>query len=291
MNEIGIVTDSHSGISKEEADRLGIYILPMPFFIDDECYYENVSLSREEFFQAQKEGRRISTSQPTPEDVKTLWRNVLENHKELVYIPISSGLSGSCATAQSLAQEKEFSGRVYVVDNGRVATPLHRCILDTVELVQHGYSGEEIKNILQGEKDKVTIYLAVKTLEYLKKGGRISPAVAVVGTAFNISPILKLNIGMLESYKKCHGFTKAKKAMLAAMKQDIETRFKEEYEKGGLYLMAASTASPEETEAWVQEIKQEFPGMEVMCDNLTLGVACHTGQGALGIGCSCKPVM
>ena len=204
-------------------------------------------------------------------------------------MPISSGLSGSCNTARMLAQQDEFEGKVFVVDNGRISTPMHRSILDALELIEKGYGAEEIKNILEAAKNKMSRYIAVETLEHLKNGGRISATSAAIGTALNIKPILQLNVGLLESYKKVRGMKKAKREMLESMKQDFETKFKKAYEKGEIYLLAASSADEETTQKWVEEIKAYFPGMDVLCDNLSLGISCHTGEGALGIGCSCKP--
>lgn len=291
MKKIGIITDSHSSITQEEAKKLGVTVLPMPFYIEEECYYEDVTLTRDDFFKHLEDGKKVSTSQPSPEDVMEAWREGLKEYEKLLYIPISSGLSGGCMTAQGLAEKSEFKDKVLVVDNGRVSTPAHCAIIDALNMIEKGCSAEEIKNTLEEYKDKETIYLAVKTLEYLKKGGRLSPVAALIGTALKISPVLKLDIGNLDSYKNCRGFNKAKKTMLAAMRNDLENRFKDWYEKGEIYLLAASSGTKEETEQWIKEIQEEFPDMEVMCDNLSLGVCCHTGAGALGIGCSCKPIL
>lgn len=288
-NKIGIMTDSHSGIGAEEAARLGIKVLPMPFCINDISYYEEVSITREEFYQRLKEGIQVSTSQPSPQEVMDMWDEMLKEYDQILCIPISSGLSGSCQTANMLADEEPYEGHVYVVDNGRVATPQHRSILDAVELIEQGYSAEQIKNALEEARDQMNIYIGVNTLEYLKKGGRIKPAVAMLGTLLSIKPILQFDVGTLDTYRKCRSFSAAKKDMIAAMKHDFETRFKEQYENKEIYLLAASSADKETTEEWVREIKEAFPGMEVMCDNLSLGVSCHIGYGGLGIGCSCKP--
>lgn len=289
MKAIGIVTDSHSSISQELAKQMGIYVLPMPFYINDDCYYEDITLSREEFFRKLDSGAAISTSQPSPEAVMELWDQALLECEKILYIPISSGLSGSCQTASMLAAEEPYAGRVYVVDNGRVSTPLHRAILDALELMEEGYPIEQIKEILEAYRDKMVIYIGVETLEHLKKGGRISAATAAIGSVLNIKPVLKFDIGTLDTFKKCRGMAKAKKVMLEAMHHDMENQFKEWYEKGEIYLLAASSASKEETEEWVREIRESFPGMEVMCDDLSLGVSCHIGCGGLGIGCSCRP--
>jgi len=290
MNRVGVITDSHGGISTEEAARFGIKILPMPFYFGDKCYYEGVSITREDFFERLNSGEVVSTSQPSPEEVMNIWREGLQEFEQILYMTLSSGLSGACNTAMMLAEEDEFEGRVFVVDNGRISTPMHRSILDALELIEEGYGAEDIKRILEASKDKMSIYIAVETLEYLKKGGRITPAAATIGTLLNIKPILSLNVGVLDNYEKCRGMKKAKREMLAAMKHDVETTFREYYEKGELYLMAASSADEKTTEEWVEEIRDYFPGMEVLCDPLSLGISCHTGEGALGIGCSCKPM-
>ncbi len=289
MRKVGVITDSHSGITQQQAKELGILVLPMPFYFNEECYYEDVSLSREEFFEKLDSGVKIATSQPAPADVMKLWDKGLEQFDEIVYIPISSGLSGSCATAITLALEKPYFGKVFVVDNGRVSTLLHRSVLDALEMVEEGYSAQEIKKMLEESRDKMVIYVGVETLEHLKQGGRISQAAATLGTVLNIKPVLKFDVGTLDPYKKCHGFAKARRVMIEAMQQDLETIFREWQERGEAYLLAASSASEEETQGWVQEIKEAFPGMDVMCDKLSLGVSCHIGQGGLGIGCSCRP--
>lgn len=289
MRKVGIVTDSHSGISQEEAKELGIHVLPMPFYIEEECFYENVTITRDTFFKELRDGKNVSTSQPSPGDVMKLWKEVLTEYETILYLPISSGLSGSYETAHMLSTEEEFCQRVYVVDHGRVASPLRRTILDALELVGEGYTAEQIKEILEGERDKVSIYIAVETLEYLKKGGRITPATAAIGTLLNIKPVLQLDVGMLESFSKCRGMKKARKEMLAALRNDMETRYREFYEKDELYLLAASSADEATTEEWLKEIQSEFPGMEVLFDYLPLAICCHTGEGALGVGCSCRP--
>jgi len=289
MKRVGIVTDSHGGISLKEAEGLGIKVVPMPFYFGDDCYYEGVSISREEFFERLNNGESVSTSQPSPETVMEAWKAALTEYESVLYMPLSSGLSGSCNTAKMLAGEEEFEGKVFVVDNGRIATPMHRSILDALELIEEGFSAQEVQAILEEAGSKMSIYIAVETLEYLKKGGRITPATAAIGNVLNIKPILKLNTGVLETYKKTRGMKKARQEMLEAMKHDFDVTFKEYADKGEIYLMAASSADEATTQEWVDEIKAYFPGMEVLCDNLSLGICCHTGEGALGIGCSCRP--
>lgn len=289
MKPIGIVTDSHSSITPRQAEELGILVLPMPFYFGEECFYENRDLSREAFFEKLEAGVPVTTSQPGLQEVMDIWDEALKEYEKILYIPISSGLSGSCQVAMAMAEDEPYHGRVLVVDNGRVSTPLHRSILDALELIEEGYSAEEIKQILEENKARMVIYIGVETLEHLKKGGRITPAAAMLGNVLNIKPILKLSVGKLDSFKKCRGFAKARKTMIEAVREDLENQFKEEYQNGELYLMAASSASEEETRQWVEEIEEAFPGMEVMCDNLSLGVCCHIGRGGLGIGLSCRP--
>lgn len=289
MQKVGIVTDSHSGVSQEDAKKMGIYVLPMPFYIEEACFYEDVTITRETFFKELAEGKAVSTSQPSPGEVMKLWKEVLAEYETILYLPISSGLSGSYETAHMLSEEEEFAGRVFVVNHGRVASPLRRTLLDTIELVKEGYTAEQIKDILEGERDKVSIYIAVETLEYLRKGGRISTATAALGTLLNIKPVLQLDVGMLESFSKCRGMKKARKEMLAAIRRDVETKYSEYDKKGELYLLAASSADEEMTADWLREIREEFPDKEILFDYLPLAICCHTGEGALAVGCSCRP--
>ena len=289
MKSIGVATDSHSGITPQEAEKLDVMVLPMPFYIGEQCYYEEVSITREEFFEHLNNGEKVSTSQPSPEAVMELWREGLKKYESLLYIPMSSGLSGACNTAKMLANEDEFLGKVFVVDNGRISTPLHRSIMDALDLIEEGYAVNEVKDILENARADMSIYLSVETLEHLKNGGRITPATAAIGTLMNIKPILKLDVGILEAYRKCRGMKKARREMLEAIKGDLENTYRQYYENGDVYLLAASTADEETTKGWVEEIKAMFPEMDVLCDNLSLGIACHTGEGALGVGCSCKP--
>ena len=231
----------------------------------------------------------IATSQPSPADVCDVWDWALKEFEKVLYLPLSSGLSGSCETAMALARDEQYEGKILVVDHGQISTPLHQMVLDTLELIEKGYSAEQIKEILESGKDRMMIYIGVETLEYLKRGGRVTPAAAAIGSVLNIKPVLKLETGKLDSFKKCRGFSKVKKTMIEAMKQEMDTRFADALADGQLRLLAASSADKEETENWVKEIEDAFPGMKVFCDPLSLGVSCHTGAGALGIGCSVAP--
>lgn len=289
MNSIGIVTDSHSSITQEEAGRLGIRVLPMPFYIDDECFYEDVTLSREHFFERLSGGAEISTSQPSPEAVMEIWDQSLEDHEKVLYLPISSGLSGSYMTASAMAEDEKYKGRVLVVDQGQVASPMHQTVLDALELVRAGYAAEEIRRLIEAAKKNSVIYIGVQTLEHLKKGGRVTPAAAALGSVFNIKPILKMETGKLDSFKKCHGMLKARRVMIETMKEELATRFSKAYQAGAVHLLAAGSALKDETESWLSEIREAFPELPVLYDDLALGVSCHIGPGGLGIGCTVRP--
>lgn len=289
MKKTGIVTDSHSSITQDEAERLGIWVLPMPFYFGEECYYEDVDLSREEFFSRLKNGEKVTTTQPSPAEVMEIWDRALAECEEILYLPMSSGLSGSCSTAKLLAEDEPYKGRVFVVDNGRISTLLHRSILDAIDMIDKGMDTAAIRDTLEKSRNNMVIYIGIDDLKYLKMGGRISASSAFIGGMLSIKPILKFDTGLLERYKEARGTAKMKKEIIAAMKHDMETRFKDWKDRGELYLLAATSASDEETEAWVRDIQEAFPGMEVLCDRLSLGVSCHIGPGGLGIGCSCRP--
>ena len=289
MKKTGILTDSHSGITQEEAKKLGIYVLPMPFYINDQCHYEGKDISREEFIELLKNDENVSTSQPSPEAVMNLWDEILKEYEELVYIPITSGLSGSCSTATAMAQDDDYEGKVFVVDNGRVSTPMKQSVLDAIELLNEGCSAKEIKNRLEEAKGKMGIFVAVDDLKYLKKGGRISSSVALVGGMLKVKPILKFDIGTLDSFKNCRGLIKAKTVMIEEVKRIVTTDYAEDFEKGNVHILAASSADEEETKKWVNEIQEAFPGIKVLWDYLPMGITCHIGPGGLGIGYSVRP--
>jgi len=289
MKKTGILTDSHSGITQEEAKKLGIYVLPMPFYINDQCHYEGKDISREEFIELLKNDENVSTSQPSPEAVMNLWDEILKEYEELVYIPISSGLSGSCSTATAMAQDDDYEGKVFVVDNGRVSTPMKQSVLDAIELLNEGCSAKKIKNRLEDAKGKMGIFVAVDDLKYLKKGGRISSSVALVGGMLKVKPILKFDIGTLDSFKNCRGLIKAKTVMIEEVKRIVTTDYAEDFEKGNVHILAASSADEEETKKWVNEIQEAFPGIKVLWDYLPMGITCHIGPGGLGIGYSVRP--
>lgn len=281
MGKIAIMTDSNSGITQRQAKVMGIYVLPMPFFINGDMYFEDITLTQEEFYQRLLEDADISTSQPSPADVMELWDDVLKEHDEIIHIPMSSGLSSSCETALSLAQD--YEGRVHVVDNQRISITQRQSVLDALEMAKKGMSAKEIVDVLMAEKLEASIYITVDTLKYLKKGGRVTAAGAALGTVLNIKPVLQIQGDKLDAFAKVRGFKAAKKKMLDAMEKDINVRFAGKK----VHLQAAYTCSAEEAEEWKKEIMERFPGYEVHMDPLSLSVSCHIGPGSMAIAC-CK---
>ena len=223
MSRVAIVTDSNSGITQEEAKELGIYVVPMPFFVNGKVYFEDIDLSQEQFYKLLEEDADVSTSQPSPADILDLWDDILRSHQEIVHIPMSSGLSASCQTAQGLAQE--YSGKVQVVDNKRVSITMKQSVLDALTLAKSGKSAAQIREILEREALESSIYLMVDTLKYLKKGGRITPAAAMIGSMLKLKPVLQIQGDKLDAYAKVRGVKAAKKTMIDAIKKDLEGRF------------------------------------------------------------------
>lgn len=280
MVKVAIATDSNSGITQAKAKELGISVIPMPFYIDEELYFEDITLTQNQFYEKLQSDCNITTSQPSPANVTDLWDSLLEKYDEVVYIPMSSGLSNSCETALILSQE--YDGKVFVVNNQRISVTQKQSVLDAIELANNGKSGKEIKDILEDMKLESSIYITVDTLKYLKQGGRITPAAAAIGTILNIKPVLQIQGEKLDSFAKARGFNQAKKIMLDAVESDIKERF------GGhkIHLQAAYTCSEEEALAWKQEIEMRFAGYEVYIDKLSLSVACHIGPGSIAIACT-----
>ena len=282
MSRVAIVTDSNSGISQEEAKKLGVYVVPMPFFVNGRVYFEDIDLSQEQFYKLLAEDADVSTSQPSPADIMDLWDDLLRNHQEIVHIPMSSGLSASCATAQGLAQD--YNGKVQVVDNKRVSVTMMQSVLDALALAKSGKSAAQIREILERESLEASIYLMVDTLKYLKKGGRITPAAAMIGSVLKLKPVLQIQGDKLDAYAKVRGVKAAKKTMLDAIKKDLEGRFASYMEKGEMKLQVAYTTSAGEAEAWMEEVKAAFPDLEITrMDPLALSIVCHTGPGVLAV--------
>lgn len=280
MNKVAIVTDSNSGITQKMAEELGIRVLPMPFYIDGELYYEDITLSQEEFYQKLEEDSEITTSQPSPGDVMELWEELLEEYEEIVHIPMSSGLSSSCETAIMLS--REFDGKVHVIDNQRISVTQRQSVMDAIEMADKGMNASEIAAVLLKEKLEASIYITVDTLKYLKKGGRITPAAAALGTVLNLKPVLQIQGAKLDSFAKARGWKSAKKTMLDAMEKDLNGRFAGKR----VHLQAAYTCTDEEADIWKKELEERFPGYEIVMDRLSLSVSCHIGPGAMAVACS-----
>ena len=286
MRKIAIVTDSNSGITQDEGRKLGISVLPMPFYINEVMYLEGVTLSQEEFYERLKKDEPISTSQPNPGEVCGLWDTLLKEYDEIVYIPMSSGLSASCETAMGLA--RDYDGKVQVVDNQRISVTQKQSVMDALTLVQAGKSAAEIREILEAERRESSIYITLETLKYLKKGGRITPAAAAIGTVLNLKPVLQIQGDKLDAYSKVRGKKQAKRVMLKAMKEDFDSRFAEYAKRGEMCLEMAYTGNQEEAEEFKKEVQEMFPDYEIQMDPLSLSVACHIGYGALAVACSKK---
>ena len=284
MGKIAIVTDSNSGITQDQARELGISVIPMPFYINEKLYLEGITLSQEEFYERLKNDEAISTSQPGPADVCGLWNTLLEKYDEVVHIPMSSGLSASCDTAMGLAQE--YDGRVHVVDNQRISVTQRQSVLDALALAKQGRTASEIKTILERDKFESSIYIMVDTLYYLKKGGRITPAAAALGTLLKLKPVLQIQGEKLDAFAKARGKASAKKIMLKAMQDDLDTRFAEFAKDGKMHMEVAYSGNPEEAEEWAALVKETFPQFDFHMDPLSLSVACHIGHGALAIATS-----
>lgn len=277
-----IVTDSNSGITQAQAKELGIFVLPMPFFINDKLFFEDISLTQEEFYQKLEENADISTSQPSPGEVMDMWDKVLEEYEELVHIPMSSGLSKSCETAMMLAED--YEGRVVVVDNQRISVTQLLSVRDAMELVEKGKSAAEIKKILEDMKYESSIYITLETLKYLKKGGRITPAAAAIGTVLNIKPVLQIQGEKLDAYAKVRGRIQGKKTMIDAIRKDLESRFSDTPVEKMHIAIAYTGARTREVEQWTEEVQAAFPEAAVaIADPLSLSVSCHIGAGALAI--------
>ena len=283
MKKVAIITDSNSGMTPEDAKERGVSIVPMPFYIDEQLYFEGVSLSQEEFYEKLENDHEIQTSQPAPADLLFLWDECLKNAESVIYIPMSSGLSSSCETATMLAMD--YDGKVQVVNNQRISVTQRQSVLDAIALADAGKSAKEIKEILEQEKMESSIYISLDTLKYLKKGGRITPAAAAIGAVLGLKPVLQINGEKLDAYAKVRGKKAAKETMLEAMKKDFEEKFKG-VDRKDIHLAAAYSGNPEEAQTWVEEIKEAFPGMELHLAPLSLSVSCHIGKGALAIACS-----
>lgn len=279
MSKIAVITDTNSSMTPQEAKSLGVYLLPMPFVVGANEYYEGVSCSYEHFFELLAAGEDVSTSQPSPEHIISLWEKVLETHDSIIHIPMSSALSGSCGTAKTLAAD--YPDRVFVVDNKRISISQRQSVLDALTLIEQGKSAREIQQILEENAFDASIYLAVNTLELLKKSGRVTAAGATVATVLGIKPVLQIQGEKLDAFAKARGMKKAETTMLEAAKKDLETRFAGK----PVQLQAAYSGDLESAQAWLAQIRQYFGDDTIQMYRLPISICCHVGAGVHALGC------
>ena len=287
MSKIAIVTDSNSGITQAEGARRGIHVLPMPFMIDEVTYYEDIDLTQEQFYEKLKSGANIATSQPSPDSVTSLWDKLLQEYDEIVHIPMSSGLSGSCQSAMAFAAD--YDGRVQVVNNQRISVTQRQSALDALQLAAAGKNAAQIKEFLENDKFNSSIYIMLDTLYYLKKGGRITPAAAAIGTMLRLKPVLTIQGEKLDAFAKARTTSQGKTMMINAIKKDINERFGGMTEEKHIWLQIAYTHDRAAAEQFRTEVETEFPGYDIHIDPLSLSVACHIGPGSLALAC-CKKI-
>ena len=286
MKKVAIVTDSNSGITQSQVkDYEGLYVIPMPFTIGEEEYFEDINLSQEDFYQKLLSNEDISTSQPAIGDIVELWEKLLKKYDQVVHIPMSSALSMSCETAKNFA--KQFDGKVQVVDNHAISVTLKESVFDALKLAKKGFDAKQIKEALEDNKKNSSIYIMVSTLKYLKKGGRITPAAAAIGTLLKIKPVLQIQGGKLDQFAKVLNEKVARNKMIEAVKKDFETRFKDFVKKGRMRLYIAHTNCQEKAQAFAEEVRKAIPNVPLTyIDPLSLSVACHIGDGALAVATS-----
>lgn len=287
MSKIAIVTDSNSGITQVQGKELGIYVLPMPFMIGSETYFEDINLTQDQFYEKLKSGADISTSQPSPEAVMKLWDTVLTQYDEIVHIPMSSGLSGSCQSAMMLSQD--YDGKVQVVNNQRISVTQRQSCLDAKLLAENGRSAKEIKDFLEADKFNSSIYIMLDTLYYLKKGGRITPAAAAIGTLLRLKPVLQIQGEKLDAFAKARTSSQGKSMMINAVKNDIVNRFGGFTDEKGVWLQIAYSHDRDAALEFKKEVEWEFPGYDIHMDPLSLSVSCHIGPGSVALAC-CKKI-
>jgi DegV family protein with EDD domain len=284
MTNVAIVTDSNSGITTELGKQLGVTVVPMPVEINGTVFYEGKDLSQEQFYEYLLSGAEIATSQPAPADVLDIWDQVLKTHDELVYIPMSGGLSSSCQTAIAMAED--YGGRVQVADNRRISVTQRYSVMDALRMAEEGLSAAEIRQTLEQQRDDACIYITVDTLKYLRKGGRVSGLEAVAGTMLSIKPVMEIRGEKLDVVAKVRGMRAARKLMIQRVKADIQGRLKPLRDAGHLAVSIAYSQISEQGKAdWWSEVQAAFPEEKLVeGDPLTLSIACHTGPGALGVG-------
>ena len=285
MSKVAVLTDSNSGITQVDAKELGVYVIPMPFFINNETYYEDIDLTQDQFYEKLVDGVDISTSMPMVGSVTDTWDKLLQEYDEIVYVPMSSGLSSSCETAYMLSQD--YDGKVQVVNNQRISVTQRQSVMDAKELAENGKSAAEIKEILEQHKMESSIYIMVDTLSYLKKGGRITPAAAALGTLLRLKPVLQIQGERLDAFAKARTVKQAKSIMIEAMKKDFKERFESE-DGSKMHLEMAYTHDLAQAEQFKKEVQEAFPNNEIIMQPLSLSVSCHIGPGAIAIACSKK---
>jgi len=280
--KIAVVTDSNSGITQIQAKEMGITVLPMPFMIDGETYYEDITLTQEQFYQKLKDNSDISTSQPTPDSIMKMWDELLKEYDQIVHIPMSSGLSGSCSTAMMLAGEDEYEGKVFVVDNRRISVTQYQSVKDAQMLAAMGMDGAQIRKRLEETAADSVIFITVDTLKYLKKGGRITPAAAALGTLLRIKPVLIILGEKLDSFAKARTMKQAKTMMMNAIQKELDERLHDSGCKD-CHLAIAHTDNEEAALEFQREVKERFPDADVYMAPLSLSIACHIGPGSLAV--------
>ena len=285
MAKVGIITDSNSGITQRQADELGIFVLPMPLMVNEETFFEDISLSQEEFYERLANGDDVVTSQPSPESVMNLWDKVLKEYDEIVHIPMSSGLSGSCQSAMMLAQD--YDGKVQVVNNQRISVTQRQSVMDALKLAGQGKNAAEIKDFLEKDKFNSSIYIMLDTLYYLKKGGRITPAAAALGTLLKLKPVLQIQGDKLDAFAKARTTSQGKTIMMNAIKNDMINHFGG-VDKDKIWLQIAHSHNEAAAAVFKEELLEVFPGFDVYTDPLSLSIACHIGPGSLAVACSVK---
>ena len=281
MQKIAIVTDSNSGITQAQSKQLGVWVLPMPFYINDELFLEDITLTQEQFYDYLAQGADVKTRQPAPGDVTELWDTLLKDHDAVVHIPMSSGLSSSCQTAQILADD--YDGRVQVVNNQRISVTQLQSVMDAKTMAEKGWTAAEIKEELERTKFDSDIYITVDTLKYLKKGGRLTPAAAAIGTVLNLKPVLRIKGEKLDAFSKTRGWKAAKKAMIEAVRHTMDTDFADSQGPENLYVAAAYTGDAASAQEWKHELEEGFPGFDSYMAPLSLSVAFHIGPGARAV--------
>lgn len=289
MAKVAVTTDSNSGITQKQGEEYGVYVLPMPFVIEGDTYYEDINLSQTDFYERLKSDVEISTTQPSPDEVMKLWSRLLEEYDSIVHIPMSSGLSGSCQTAIMLSQEEEYEGKVFVADNQRISVTQRQSVLDAKLMADKGMEASQIYDILMRDKLEASIYIMVDTLKYLKKGGRITPAAAALGTILRLKPVLQIQGEKLDAFAKARTVSQAKSMMINAVKSDIEKRFGGDM--NNVWFEIAHTENEAEAENFKKEILEAFPGYpveDIVINPLSLSVSCHIGPGALAFAISRK---